>query len=1004
MSTPLSLSQRAEEITAALAKHADYFDGALAGPEAFGANKPLPAHLMGGNPYEQYAPASPAAMAPVSDSEIAGAGTGLPKTIGEKYNPFSAAGRDAILDGIANTDAMKGISRFADNYSEFARGNPAATAVLNLPGAVSHATDPRNKDNAINTFIHGISRDPHITPEQYAAQMKDYREQANGGAAAPAPAAQAEQPAGGHKFDPSMLSYGLGGAGAGALLGATLSGKGKRGRGALIGAGLGGGAGLLANYLASQKKTAGAIDPALIAPLVGATAGGAIGAMGSRKNKLQNALLGAGIGGVAGGIGEYALPGLGLGAKYTAQDIGAFLKSKVMGKPDTMEQIGRAGSALGRVAELGEYGIRRRSILPGMFASYVPGWFGNKNPIDHAAENLHKTVADGATKAYETAKGTVQKKVDEYVPKDVQEGVSQGAQKATKAVGGAMKWLTGKKGSVNKAAEESADAYYDKQPEKMRTYEAGESVNNMPIKQVEESHKKCTPGEFGMHKEGTALSFGQKLASGWQAFQPPPPGVPYGIRTNPVRTENGQRVVGPGNPVDAKNWKPAQPPMKAIPQQPPQQPALKKMMEQTALPLQKRAEELKKRASFGANALNDYATYGGTGAGIGALIGALGSEKGRLLSGTARGALVGGGIGLGNAAGRRLALGGVKGLTHLDSVDGKLDPRTVNVLHPLATALAGGAGGLVGGSLVDRGIEEYDHHTKEKKKEKNAFEKAAIPSFGGRNFSLAPRGSGVGLNAGYDYLAGLIPNPYVGIDIGTPHTGVSLSGPIPGIGFRSGMFTRPPGASSGFNRSNAFGHRSFWKYLTDGDRDPKDIEDEVHEDRLQSMRNVTKDEFHEAIPEYHTGPKGKPLSKDLHKALTEYYHEHSRPKKEKRSAMAGGVLGALGGLMTSDPGQRGEAVGRGALIGAGTELGMYPGAATGSLIGAGLGGLVGGKAGLGLGALAGGTLGGVGGATLGNMGARGLLGEYKRKAKPVADKKPESEETQEPAEDKTDNK
>jgi hypothetical protein len=53
-----------------------------------------------------------------------------------------------------------------------------------------------------------------------------------------------------------MAGYGLGGVGAGALLGAALGRRGRRGQSALIGAGLGGGAGLLAHYLANQKKAA----------------------------------------------------------------------------------------------------------------------------------------------------------------------------------------------------------------------------------------------------------------------------------------------------------------------------------------------------------------------------------------------------------------------------------------------------------------------------------------------------------------------------------------------------------------------------------------------------------------------------------------------------------------------------------------------------------------------------------------------------------------------------
>jgi hypothetical protein len=195
----------------------------------------------------------------------------------------------------------------------------------------------------------------------------------------------------------------------------------------------------------------------------------------------------------------------------------------------------------------------------------------------------------------------------------------------------------------------------------------------------------------------------------------------------------------------------------------------------------------------------------------------------------------------------------------------------------LAGGLYGGyqAGGAAADALLGK---DEDDQAKQKSK-KAAFEKVAIPVWGGRNYSLAPRGAGIGLNAGYDYLGGVVPNPYVGVDIGTPHTGMMLSGPVPGIGFRSGMFTRPPGATSSHNKHHVYGHRSLWQYLTDS-RDPKDVEDDVLNDRLQSMQNVTKDEFHEAIPDYHEGPKGKPLSKELHKALTEYYHRNSRPEKQ----------------------------------------------------------------------------------------------------------------------------
>ncbi|NDC55392.1 MAG: hypothetical protein EBZ69_00945 [Alphaproteobacteria bacterium] len=82
---------------------------------------------------------------------------------------------------------------------------------------------------------------------------------------------------------------------------------------------------------------------------------------------------------------------------------------------------------------------------------------------------------------------------------------------------------------MDKKAEE-ANAYYTKQPAKMNVYDAGESVQNMPVKKTEESHKKCSPGEFGMNKEGfmgneaslRALARAQGATSGQMA------GIGYG--------------------------------------------------------------------------------------------------------------------------------------------------------------------------------------------------------------------------------------------------------------------------------------------------------------------------------------------------------------------------------------------------------------------------------------------------------------------------------------------
>jgi len=58
-------------------------------------------------------------------------------------------------------------------------------------------------------------------------------------------------------------------------------------------------------------------------------------------------------------------------------------------------------------------------------------------------------------------------------------------------------------------------AYYDKTPEKLHTYEASEGVKGLTPKLTHESHKKCTPGEFGMNKAGfmTAHAFGAFVAA-----------------------------------------------------------------------------------------------------------------------------------------------------------------------------------------------------------------------------------------------------------------------------------------------------------------------------------------------------------------------------------------------------------------------------------------------------------------------------------------------------------
>lgn len=100
-------------------------------------------------------------------------------------------------------------------------------------------------------------------------------------------------------------------------------------------------------------------------------------------------------------------------------------------------------------------------------------------------------------------------------------------------------------------------------------------------------------------------------------------------------------------------------------------------------------------------------------------------------------------------------------------------------------------------------------------------EKQAIVSWGGHNYSWAPEGAGVGVEAGIDHGYGVVPLPYVGVDIGTPHTGVRLGGPLPHIGLRSGLYTRTPGAAS-----NPGHGKSLWGWLSQRGKSKKEVEQE----------------------------------------------------------------------------------------------------------------------------------------------------------------------------------
>ncbi len=240
----------------------------------------------------------------------------------------------------------------------------------------------------------------------------------------------------------------------------------------------------------------------------------------------------------------------------------------------------------------------------------------------------------------------------------------------------------------------------------------------------------------------------------------------------------------------------------------------------------------------------------------------------------------------------------------------------------------------------------------ERKKAASAFafgEKVALLSWGGRNFSAAPRGVGVGLNAGWDHIYGVLPVPYAGIDIGGPHHGLQLSGPLPGIGFRAGLFSRPPGLSSSTSYP-----RSLWKTLADGSADPAELEEQQYQEGLKRFKNLNTDEIASGL-----GYMQPELSQKMQRAVAQQLFNASRrgadkiqPKKEdkamnskperKKAAsaidpafiapLAGAALGGGIGALSSKKNRL-----RNALIGAGVG-GSVGSAGEYTLPGLGLGG------------------------------------------------------------------
>lgn len=207
------------------------------------------------------------------------------------------------------------------------------------------------------------------------------------------------------------------------------------------------------------------IGPSALAPLAGVVVGGGVGALTSKKHRLRNAIIGALTGGAAGGAAEYVAPGLGLGAKYQLQDL-------ISGKPS----LARTGE---RALEAGRYGLSRKSVLPGLLATY--GDPGMESLGDAAEEMATKTVAAGkdlakktlgtgkevATKTLGAAKDkltdvasrgtgigmadTALKTVADNIPTSTGDAVNKGLDITTKGLGALNSWLDGGRTKANSA-------------------------------------------------------------------------------------------------------------------------------------------------------------------------------------------------------------------------------------------------------------------------------------------------------------------------------------------------------------------------------------------------------------------------------------------------------------------------------------------------------------------------------------------------------------------------
>ena len=262
-----------------------------------------------------------------------------------------------------------------------------------------------------------------------------------------------------------------------------------------------------------------------------------------------------------------------------------------------------------------------------------------------------------------------------------------------------------------------------------KVYEAGESVEGNKPKVVFESHKKCTPCEFGMRvKEATeAWKYLLPIATGaagggaglytanrsMSRDMSDPTGQaawgPYQPMFNDHLLDFNSRFVGPRLRTGAVGGALGGAALGAIPLAMDKLKATLKGKEPKKDKQEKQAESFATRVKEAntAEAIKTLLGLGGAGAGVGALVGAARAPKGRRLRTMLGDAAVGG------AAGAGLGIGGGAGMALGSSMPTPESGATVSPGHFMA-GLGSGLGGVGAGALAHKirneMEEDYDNN------------------------------------------------------------------------------------------------------------------------------------------------------------------------------------------------------------------------------------------------------------------------------------------------------